>query len=99
MQPFNTLPYTVQPSVASLTKPSEFPLTQFYSKTVTLWVLYCVYCTLHCADCLLYSLVITKQVMCVLYSTIALASLHNTCGSYLTIVILLRHLLHHAALL
>jgi len=49
---------------------------------------------LHCANCLLYSLVITQQVMCVLFSTIALASLHNTCGSYITTVILLRHLLH-----
>ena len=29
MQPFNMLPYTVQPSVASLTKPSELLSTQF----------------------------------------------------------------------
>jgi len=53
---------------------------------------------LHCANCLLYSLVITQQVMCALFSTIALASLHNSCGSYITIVILHRRLLHHAAL-
>ena len=53
---------------------------------------------LHCANCLLYSLVITQQVMCVLFSTIALASLYNSCGSYFTIVILLRHLLCQAAL-
>jgi len=33
---------------------------------------------LHCVICLLYSLVITQQVMCVLFSTIALASLYNT---------------------
>jgi len=39
MQPFNTLPYTVQPSVASLTKPSELLSTQFYYKTVALWLL------------------------------------------------------------
>jgi len=50
---------------------------------------------LHCANCLLYSLVITQQVMCVLFSTIALASLYNTCGSF----ILLRHLLCQVALL
>jgi len=54
---------------------------------------------LHCANCLLYSLIITQWVMCVLFSTIALASLYITCGSFITIVILLRHLLHHAALL
>jgi len=53
---------------------------------------------LHCAICLLYSLVLTQRVMCALFSTIALASLHNSCGSYLTIVILLRRLLRHAAL-
>jgi len=29
-QLFNMLPYPVQPSVASLTKPSELPLIQFY---------------------------------------------------------------------
>jgi len=54
---------------------------------------------LHCAICLLYSLVITQQVMCALFSTIALASLHNSCGSYITIVILLRCLQCQAALL
>ena len=92
------LPYTVRPSVASLTKPSELPLIQsiprlspsgFYTVHTAL---------LHCADCPLYSLVITQRVMCELFSTIALASLHNSCGSYITIVILLRRLLRHAAL-
>jgi len=33
---------------------------------------------LHCVNCLHYSLVITQWVMCVLFSTIALASLYNT---------------------
>jgi len=33
---------------------------------------------LHCAICLLYSLVITQRVMCALFSTIALASLFIT---------------------
>jgi len=47
---------------------------------------------LHCADCPLYTLVITQQVMCVPYSTIALASLFITCGSLHSLVILLRHL-------
>jgi len=34
MQPFNTLPHTVWPSVAGLTKPSELLSTQFYYWTV-----------------------------------------------------------------
>jgi len=36
--------------------------------------------------------------MCVLFSTIALASLYNSCGSFITIVILLRCLLHQSGL-
>ena len=47
----------------------------------------------HCENCLPYSLAITKQVICALYSRIALASLLITCGSIITIVILLRCLL------
>jgi len=97
--PLNMLPYTVWPSVASLTKPSELPLTQSIPRLSLSGFSTVHTALLHCADCPLYSLVITQQVMCALYSTIALASLYNTCGSYLTIVILLRHLLHHAALL
>jgi len=46
---------------------------------------------LHCVGCLLYSLVITQQVMCALYSTMALASLFITCGSLHSLVILSRH--------
>jgi len=93
------LPYTVWPSVASLTKPSELPLTQSIPR-LSLSDFSAVHTALlHCADCPLYSVVITQQVMCVPYSTIALASLYNTVVLYITIVILLRHFLCHAALL
>ena len=54
---------------------------------------------LHCANCLLYSLVMTQQVMCALFSTIALASLHNSCGSYITIVVIKRGMNHHELLI
>ena len=98
MQPFNMLPYTVRPSVAGLTKPSELPLIQSIPRLSLSGFSTVHTALLHCADCPLYSLVITQRVMCALFSTIALASLYNSCGSYITIVILLRRLLRHAAL-
>jgi len=75
---FNMLPYTVQPSVAGLTKPSELPIIQSIPR-LSLSGFSTVHTALpHCADCPLYSLVITQQVMCALFSTIALASLFIT---------------------
>jgi len=61
---FNMLPYTVWPSVAGLTKPSKLPLTQSIPR-LSLSGFSTVHAVLlHCADCPLYSLVITQQVMC-----------------------------------
>jgi len=76
--PFNMLPYTVQPSVAGLTKPSELPLIQSRNRLLLSGFSTVHTALLHCADCPLYSLVITQQVMCALFSTIALASLFIT---------------------
>jgi len=77
--PFIMLPYTVQPSVAGLTKPSELPLIQSIPRLLLSGFSTVHAALLHCADCPLYSLVITQQVMCALFSTIALASLYNSC--------------------
>ena len=87
------------PIQCSLLWPALLSLLSFYQhSSITRLSLSGFSSFLHYANCLLYSLVITQQVMCALFSTIALASLHNTCGSYITIVILHRHLLRHAAL-
>jgi len=58
--PFNMLPYTVWPSVASLTKPSELPLIQSIPRLSLSGSSTVHTVLLHCADCPLYSLVITQ---------------------------------------
>ena len=83
--PFSALPYTAWPSVASVTKPSLSFLVESCSQD---------HCSLgfpNCASCVPLFMSITKQVICALYSTIALASLVITYGSPITIVFLSRH--------
>ena len=82
--PFSALPYTAWPSVAGITKPSlsfpvEFCSQECHSLSFP-----------NCASCVPLIMSITKQVICVLYSTITLASLVITYSSPITIVFLSR---------